>query len=144
MDYSSFLLSGPETIPYLGHTRFRVLIGRPSPGPQFSQVQSRVSTGISVLTPRFQRLSKPEALPSQGLWPGFGLGGSSGAGRAQYTSRGQAAPKMPFFQSIPQTLLPPPGLVTKVCCALRTAYPAGDATVAILAQHDAKQPPRQM
>jgi hypothetical protein len=39
---------------------------------------------------------------------------------------------MPFFQSIPETLLPPPGLLTKVCCALRAAYPAGDATVAIL------------
>ena len=38
---------------------------------------------------------------------------------------------MPFFQSIPETLLPPPGLVTKVYCALRAAYPAGDDSIAI-------------
>jgi hypothetical protein len=41
-------------------------------------------------------------------------------------------PEMPFFQSIPQALLHPPYFVTKVCCALRAAYPAADATVAIL------------
>jgi hypothetical protein len=33
MDYSPFLLSGPETIRYLGHTRFRILNGWRSAWP---------------------------------------------------------------------------------------------------------------
>jgi hypothetical protein len=50
---------------------------------------------------------------------------------------------MPFFQSIPQTLLPPPlrhrNLLLSTVC-----YPAGNGGVAIAAQHAAKQPLRQM
>jgi hypothetical protein len=39
---------------------------------------------------------------------------------------------MPFFQSIPQTLLPPHRF-TETCSAPQAAYPAGDGSAAILA-----------
>ncbi len=39
---------------------------------------------------------------------------------------------MPFVQSIPQTLLLPPHLVIKICCASGAAYPAGTGSVTIL------------
>jgi len=41
-------------------------------------------------------------------------------------------PEMALVQSIPQTRIPPPNLVIKICRALQAAYPAGDGSVTIL------------
>jgi len=50
---------------------------------------------------------------------------------------------MPFVQSIPQTLIPPPNLVTKISCAPRAAFPADAGNARDPAQHAAKQLPDQ-
>jgi hypothetical protein len=63
--------------------------------------------------------------------------------RLSLTSRPRT-PRMRFSQSIPETLLPPPYVATKICCAPWTAYPAGTGSVANPPQHAAKEPPRQM